>query len=109
MFILLLAIAILAPIGRTELNPLYDRRNNNDNQTNLPRHRSDLNKLHRNNQNYLIPADQEHCRRQAICIPLANTTCMGIKLPYDRTTFELIDKKISESMIEVSTKNFLPI
>ena len=43
----------------------------------------------------------EYCNRSAKCVPLKNTTCMGIKLPYSHTTLDLVDGLSSQDQAQV--------
>lgn len=45
-----------------------------------------------------------HCHRKAICQTLNYTTCLGAKLPYNKTTLDLVPSLVSQEQIMVRTK-----
>lgn len=48
-----------------------------------------------------LPSDSSNCRRQAACVEMQKSTCMGTRLPYTTTTLDLIPEHMSQDDIEV--------
>lgn len=49
----------------------------------------------------------EYCKMPAKCVPLKYSTCMGVKLPYNHTSLDLVEGLSSQEQAQVRVINCL--